>query len=466
MYRRILQLAILTVVLTTQAEDRLPLYQRAMIFGVPHVVQKPDFCGEASAEMYLRKLGENMDQDYIFDRSGADPSEGRGVYAAELATALEKIGFEVGPVWIPLDDEDQLDSEFRALHADLVDQIPSIVCMHTSEENGDEHFRLVLGYDSRDDTVVYHEPAREDGSYMKMERERFMELWALQGQFQWGVIRLRLDPVELEYGDQADNRTKADYAQHVMELREGLEEGFTVVVEEPFVLISDAHEVEVRSHARRIVSRAVALLKKDFFTSDPEDIIDIWLFEDSESYRYHSEELFGHSPDTPYGYYSHRHKAIVLDISTGGGTLVHEMVHPFVNSNFSGCPSWLNEGLASLFEYPTSRSGHIEGLVNWRLPGLKKAIAAGELPSFEWLTRQTDDEFYGEDPGTNYSQSRYLCYYLQERGLLVDYYHAAYENRGDDPTGFETLKEILEVEDMIQFQREWQGWIMDLQTEG
>ena len=39
------------------------------------------------------------------------------------------------------------------------------------------------------------------------------------------------------------------------------------------------------------------------------------------------------------------------------------------------------------------------------------------MPSFKELTAMTSGEFYNEDRGTNYAQARYLCYYLQERGL-------------------------------------------------
>ncbi len=466
MHKKLLQLAILTVVITTQAQDTIPKYQSVLFRGVPHVLQKPDFCGEASAEMFLRKLGENMDQDYVFDRSGADPSEGRGIYAAELATALEKIGFNVGDVWNPLEDEEELEEQFAALHRDLVNQIPSIVCMHFSKEDDDEHFRLVLGYDAREDAVIYHESSDPEGSYLRMPRDEFMELWALQGQFQWGVIRMRLDAEDLEYGDASDGLTDADFAQHVLKLREKIPDGFTVVVEKPFVVIGDAHQVEVTGHSTGLVRRAVELLKRDFFVKNPEDIINIWLFKDDVSYRHHTQTIFGHSPDTPYGYYSNRHKALVMNISTGGGTLVHEIVHPFIHANFPECPAWFDEGLASLYEHPTSVNGHIRGLVNWRLPYLKTAIITDRLPAFEWLFSQTEDQFYGEDPGSNYAQSRYLCYYLQERGLLVDYYHAFYENRHDDPTGIDTLMKLLAIDDIVRFQEEWQAWVMNLREDG
>ena len=34
-----------------------PTYADALIKDVPHVAQKPDFCGEACVEMVLKKLG-------------------------------------------------------------------------------------------------------------------------------------------------------------------------------------------------------------------------------------------------------------------------------------------------------------------------------------------------------------------------------------------------------------------------
>jgi hypothetical protein len=79
---------------------------------------------------------------------------------------------------------------------------------------------------------------------------------------------------------------------------------------------------------------------------------------------------FQSKPTTPYGYYSSTHKALVMNISTGGGTLVHEIVHPFIEANFPNCPAWLNEGLGSLYEQCGEVDGHIHGYTNWRLPGI------------------------------------------------------------------------------------------------
>lgn len=57
------------------------------------------------------------------------------------------------------------------------------------------------------------------------------------------------------------------------------------------------------------------------------EILDIWLFRDKASYEKHAMSLFGGKPHTPYGYFSARHKALVMNIATGGGTLVHETPH-------------------------------------------------------------------------------------------------------------------------------------------
>jgi hypothetical protein len=151
-----------------------------------------------------------------------------------------------------------------------------------------------------------------------------------------------------------------------------------------------------------------------------------------------------------------------MNIATGGGTLVHEIVHPFMAANFPACPSWFNEGLASLYEQCRDDNGHIHGDTNWRLTGLQQAIQRGRVPPFKQLCGTSTREFYDDDRGTNYAQARYLCYYLQERGLLVKYYHAFRKNAETDPTGYETLQTLLGERDMTAFQDRWEQYVLKL----
>ena len=261
----------------------------------------------------------------------------------------------------------------------------------------------------------------------------------------------------------AESFTKADYDRHLEKLQERLpHDGFSVVVQKPFVVIGDEPLATVKQRAEQTVKWAVDHLKREYFAEDPKVILDIWLFQDANSYMEHTEKLTGRKPTTPYGFYSSADKALFMNIATGGGTLVHEIVHPFMASNFPDCPSWFNEGLASLYEQSAERNGRIIGNTNWRLRGLQSAIRKGDVPPFEKLCRNTTREFYDRDTGTNYSQARYLCYHLQERGLLQKYYRTFRKNAATDPSGFETLKSVLGEEDMADFQERWEAEILKL----
>jgi hypothetical protein len=256
---------------------------------------------------------------------------------------------------------------------------------------------------------------------------------------------------------------QADYDRHVGALTKRLPSAdFTVVVEPPFVVVGDEPAVVVRRRSEQTVRWAVRRLKKQFFEKDPDEILTIWLFKDKASYLAHAKALFGDEPSTPYGYYSPRHKALVMNIATGAGTLVHEIVHPFMRSNFAACPAWLNEGLASLYEQSAGRGDRIVGLTNWRLAGLQAAIREGRLGAFEALTTTTDREFYGPASGVNYAQARYLCYWLQEQGLLEQFYREFVAGAADDPTGYGTLARVLGEKDMAAFQQRWQAWVLEL----
>jgi len=497
------------------ATELATTYSSVLIEGVPHVKQKPDFCGEACAEMYLTKLGKAMDQDYVFDQAGVDPLLGRGCYTRELASALRRIGFRTGNVWHVVtasNAQQQLDSQFRDLHKDLAAGVPSIICMHYDDlPNTTEHFRLILGYDARSDEVIFHEPAVNQGAYRRMKRDQLLALWPIKyRERQWTVVRLRLEPLRLADGRAASTLTDADYAQHIRQLKQELLElrdkqirlkaerdaqieaeketqrlkeeageeyeprqltprtipEFQIVLEKPFVVIGDESASAVRRHAQGTIRWAVDRLKQDYFSQDPDHVINIWLFQDKSSYEQNTADIFGRRPQTPFGYYSPGHKALVMNIETGGGTLVHEIVHPLVAANFPACPAWLNEGLGSLYEQCQDRNGHVHGLTNWRLHGLHEALKDEKykMPTFEDLCSTSTREFYEEDPGTNYAQARYLLYYLQEQGLLVTFYHEFRRSAQDDPTGYATLCKVLgrKKEDMDAFQKEWTEYVLAL----
>ena len=241
--------------------------------------------------------------------------------------------------------------------------------------------------------------------------------------------------------------------------------GLSVLVERPFVLVGDEEPHVLQQRAEGTVRWAVERLERDYFDAPPLDIVEVWLLRDDESYRAHARAVFGDHPDTPYGYFTPQHHALVMNISTGGGTLVHELVHPYIESNFPECPAWFNEGLASLYEQCSDRDGHIWGRTNWRLAGLQATIEAGQLPPFDTLLATTRDEFYEQDPGSNYAQARYLCYHLQEEGKLRAFYRDFCRDVSSDPTGLATLRAHVGA-DIPAFQRRWERWVLGLRYDG
>jgi hypothetical protein len=266
-------------------------------------------------------------------------------------------------------------------------------------------------------------------------------------------------PTQAVFADTSD----AAFDKHADQLKTKLKgRGFTVLIERPFVVIGDEAEQLVKQRTKNTVKWAVDKLKQDYFAKDPVDILEIWLFKDDASYRKHAKEFFNDEPTTPYGYYSSANKALIMNIATGGGTLVHEIVHPFIEANFPTAPAWFNEGLGSLYEQSGEVDGHIHGYTNWRLPGLRDGIKQRRSPGFLTLTSMSRNEFYGDTTGINYAAARYLCYYLQERKLLVRFYKEFTANAATDPTGYKSLKKVLGVRDMAAFQRRWEAFVMKL----
>jgi len=205
----------------------------------------------------------------------------------------------------------------------------------------------------------------------------------------------------------------------------------------------------------------VGLIEKDFFTKRPEKLIEVWLFKNEKTFRKGAKKFFNDDPDTPYGYYSPSADALVMNIGPGAGTLSHELVHPYMEANFPNVPSWFNEGLASLYEAVREKDGQFWGLPNWRLAGLKRAIRADKLPSFETMTGDSDARFYMSNTG--YAQARYLLFYLQEKGLLHRYYDLFSAGVRADPTGYKTLVKLLGDPSMARFETQWQAWALALE---
>ena len=89
-------------------------------------------------------------------------------------------------------------------------------------------------------------------------------------------------------------------------------------------------------------------------------------------------------------------------------------------------------------------------------------MRSGKLPSFEKLLLSTPDGFCDDPRGTNYAQARYLCYYMQERGVLVEFCSRFRADSTRDPTGLEMLRAALGEPDLGAFKKKWEAYVLRL----
>jgi len=259
--------------------------------------------------------------------------------------------------------------------------------------------------------------------------------------------------------------TRADLDRAAAAMRKELGAAFRIEAEAPFVVAGDLPRAGFQRITVGTIRGCSRALGRQFFTKRPTYVIRVYLFDGQESYQTHVQRLFGHEPDTPFGFYSSDRRSLVMNIATGTGTLVHEMVHALAEPDWPDIPAWFNEGLGSLFEQCRfDGPDRLVGLPNWRLPGLQRAIRQDRLVDLVRLMALTDDEFYGTASGLHYAEARYFCMYLQTRHVLARFYHLYRHGFGKDRTGVRFVRELTGPS-MSVLQGRWVRWVQGLRYE-
>jgi hypothetical protein len=241
------------------------------------------------------------------------------------------------------------------------------------------------------------------------------------------------------------------------------EEKFNMLVASPFVLAGNGTPQQLAGYRDRTVLGAAKALNAQFFKTPLDEPVLILLFETEGPYKRLAKKWFDDEDVPHYGFYRHHDRSMLMNVSTGTGTLVHELTHALIAPDFPAVPDWFNEGLASLYEQcqfgPDGKT--IFGLPNWRLPALQKAIKEGTLRSLPDMIG--DDDFRNDERvGINYAHARYLMFYLQEKKLLQKYYTDFRAAAKDDPTGLATLKKLIGPQSLEAFEKDWRAWVMTL----
>jgi hypothetical protein len=238
-------------------------------------------------------------------------------------------------------------------------------------------------------------------------------------------------------------------------------EQFRYTTAGPFVIAGDGTQAQLARYRDGTVIAATRALQATYFEKHPPEPVLILLFEKAEPYKRLAKEWFGDDEVPHFGFFRRADRVMLMNVGTGTGTLVHEMVHALMAPDFPDVPDWFNEGFASLYEQCSLGTDTITGHENWRLPDLQVAIRRNKLRPLSEMIE--DEHFYADERvGINYAQARYLMFYLQKKGLLRDYYRKFRDGVKDDPTGIKTLKQVLKTEDLDAFDKSWRKWVLTL----
>ena len=192
-----------------------------------------------------------------------------------------------------------------------------------------------------------------------------------------------------------------------------------------------------------LMRSAMTGFMNDRFAEKPAEAITVYLLPDTSSYEAICRKKYGAACIAHFGFYQPGDRSMVMNIGLGVGTLTHELVHPLVEANFPDAPTWLNEGIASVFEQPViPRPGEIHGAKNWRLPRLRAGLAAHEL-RLEQLFTLSDDAFRADHEDLHYAAARYVCQWLDERWKLWPFFQRWRTTHATDASGVRTFTDVV-----------------------
>jgi len=214
-----------------------------------------------------------------------------------------------------------------------------------------------------------------------------------------------------------------------------------------------------------VTRKALSAYFNGRFETRPTRAISVYLFPTAAPYDSYCKARDGAACISPYGFYVHRDRRIVMNIGPGIGTLTHELIHPLVEADFPAAPDWINEGIASLFEhFYFSAPGQIHGAKNWRHPRLVQALRSKQErsdASLPALFALSDQQFRGNKEDLNYATARYLCMWLDERGNLWPFYQRWRAHSAEDPSGVRAFQAVV-GKTPAEANAEWVAWVLRL----
>lgn len=236
------------------------------------------------------------------------------------------------------------------------------------------------------------------------------------------------------------------------------------VVEGTFVVAAPGGRRALAS-ALAVTRQALTAYFNGRFDKRPTRAISVYLFPAAAPYDAYCKQRDSAACISPYGFYGHGDRRIVMNVAPGIGTLTHELIHPLVEADFPAAPDWINEGIASLFEhFYFSAPAEIHGAKNWRHARLARALRSDQErtdANLSTLFSLSDEQFRGDKEDLNYAAARYLCLWLDENEDLWPFYQRWRDHFADDRSGEESFRAVVGKRP-AEANAEWAAWVLRL----
>jgi len=144
-------------------KEDVELPKRFTLRGVPMVKQLYNYCAPASASMVVQFHGIDADQELIARLTSAESEASLGTYPAEMAIALEKLGFRAKMYdfhYINTDEDYErfLTETLPIIRRALVEQGPVYVSFKSGVFGSMGHGCVIIGYDDGREELEFHNP--------------------------------------------------------------------------------------------------------------------------------------------------------------------------------------------------------------------------------------------------------------------------------------------------------------------
>jgi hypothetical protein len=199
---------------------------------------------------------------------------------------------------------------------------------------------------------------------------------------------------------------------------------YDTFTKDEFLVVSLGSQRSAEEHYKKGIANFDNYFKKTYSFQKSNYYITILLTENPIDLIEATNRLYPEAQLKPYvpflGFYNKKDNLIA---ATGGafgyGTLLHELIHAFVNSDFPEAPLWFNEGLATLYERTQWQGNTLKSLPNWRFDRLR----ASDFSSLEQLVGNINAKRY------NLAEIRMLLLYFDQLGKTGELYNFIKTNK-------------------------------------